>query len=104
MDKCKADFRFLPWQSPAKGVRFKVYQSEGERLRLVELTKDFVEPDWCTQRHIGYVLEGQMEINFSGEIIRFKTGDGLLIPAGEANKHKAKVVTETAKLVLVEDA
>ena len=103
MDKCKVDFESLTWQSPTSGVRFKAYQNEGQRLRLVEFTEEFIEPDWCTKRHIGYVLEGQIEIDFSGDIVRFKAGDGLFIPAGEANKHKANVVTETAKLVLVED-
>lgn len=44
-----------------------------------------------------------MEINFSGEVVRFGPGDGLFIPAGEENKHMAKVLTETVRLVLVED-
>jgi ethanolamine utilization protein EutQ (cupin superfamily) len=104
MDKCKVDFEFLPWQSPMNGIRFKAYQNEGQRLRVVEFTREFIEPDWCTKRHIGYVLEGQMDIDFSGDVVRFKAGDGLFIPAGQAYKHKAKVVSETVKLFLVEDA
>ncbi|MHC4707131.1 MAG: hypothetical protein ACYS8I_08610, partial [Planctomycetota bacterium] len=43
----------------------------GRKLRLVEFSKEFVEPDWCSRGHIGYVLEGQMEVNFDGKVIVF---------------------------------
>jgi quercetin dioxygenase-like cupin family protein len=68
-----------------------------------ELAKEFVEPDWCRKGHIGYVLEGQMEVNFDGKVIVFGPGDGIFIPSGEGHKHKGTVITEAAKVVLVED-
>jgi quercetin dioxygenase-like cupin family protein len=30
-------------------------------------------------------------------------GDGLFIPAGEKHKHKAKVLTDVVRIILVED-
>lgn len=101
MGPYRIDFKTMPWDTPAVGIRFKAHERNGRRLRLAEFTKEFVEPDWCTKGHIGYVLEGRMEINFGGEAIMFGPGDGLFIPAGD--KHMAKVITDTAKVILVED-
>jgi quercetin dioxygenase-like cupin family protein len=43
----------------------------------------------------------QEKINFDGKVITLSQGDGVFIPAGK--KHKAKVLTDTAKAILVED-
>lgn len=91
----------MAWDTPSVGVRFKAYEHNGRRLRLAEFTREFVEHDWCTRGHIGYVLEGRMEINFDGKSLTFNPGDGLFIQSG--NKHKTNVITDTAKVILVED-
>ena len=99
----KVDFKSTPWETPVVGVRFKIYKQGDKQLRLVEFTNEFVEPDWCTKGHIGYILEGQLEVNFDGRVVIFNPGDGLFIPAGEEHKHMAKVLTDVVKLILVED-
>ena len=104
MEKCKVDFDSLPWQSPLKGARFKAFQQGNRKLRLLEFSRGFVEPDWCTKGHIGYVLEGELDIDFNGTLVRFSAGDGAFIPAGTENQHKAIVVTDVVRLILVEDA
>jgi hypothetical protein len=53
MEKCKVSFDALQWQSPLTGVRYKVFQQGSHRLRLVEFSCGFVEPDWCINGHIG---------------------------------------------------
>ena len=103
MQEYQVDFKTMLWKTPADGVRFKAFEQDGRKLRLAEFTKEFVEADWCTKGHIGYVLEGRMEIKFNGKVIMFGPGDGLFIPVGEKHKHKAKVLTDTLKIVLVED-
>ena len=103
MEQYKIDFESIAWQSPAVGVRFKAYEQGGRKLRLAEFGREFVEPDWCTKGHIGYVLEGQMEIDFDGKVVVFSSGDGIFIPSGEEYRHKAKVLTKSVKVVLVED-
>ena len=103
MEKCKVEFKSLPWETQMIGARFKAYQEDNRRLRLVEFSKEFVEPDWCKKGHIGFVVDGEMEIDFDGDVVHFGPGDGLFIPAGEANKHKARVLTDVVKLVLVEN-
>ena len=103
MEKCKVDFDSIAWECPMKGVRFKAFNQDGRRLRLVEFSKEFVEPDWCVKGHIGYVLDGEMEIDFDGEIVHIGPGDGVFIPPGEEHKHIGKVLTDVARLILVED-
>jgi quercetin dioxygenase-like cupin family protein len=104
MGQYRIDFNSIPWQAPAAGVRFKAHEQAGRKLRLAEFSKDFVEPDWCAKGHIGYVLKGQLEIDFSGNAVSFNPGDGIFIPPGEQHKHKGRVITETVRLILVEDA
>lgn len=103
MEQYKVDFESIAWKTPADGVRFKAYQQDGKKLRLLEFAKDFVEPDWCTKGHIGYILEGQLEIDFDGKKIVFNPGNGLFIPAGEEHKHKGRVLTDAVKIILAED-
>jgi ethanolamine utilization protein EutQ (cupin superfamily) len=103
MEKYKIDFETVPWESLAVGVRSKAYEQDGRKLRLAEFTKEFIEADWCTKGHIGYILDGQMAIDFNGKIVVFGPGDGLFIPAGEKHKHKATVSTGTLKIILIED-
>ena len=103
MEPYKIDFESMEWEIPADGVRFKAFEQDGRKLRLVEFAKEFVEPDWCRKGHVGYILEGQMEIDFNGKAIVFGPGDGVFIPAGEAHKHKGRVLTDTVRAILVEN-
>jgi quercetin dioxygenase-like cupin family protein len=98
------DFDSMDWESPAPGVRYKAYIRDNYRIRLVEISEGLSEEDWCTKGHIGYVLEGSFSIDFNGNVIPFKAGDGIFIPAGEENEHKAKVIKgEKALLILFEE-
>ena len=98
------NFESIPWDASTPGVRFKVRKQGGSQLRLVEFFREFVEPDWCLRGHIGYVLEGELEIDFNGQVISFRQGDGIFIPPGEAHKHKAHILTDVVRVILVEDA
>jgi quercetin dioxygenase-like cupin family protein len=104
VEKCKVDFDALPWQSPLPGARYKVFQQGNRRLRLVEFSRGFVERDWCVNGHIGYVLDGEMDVDFDGNLVHFSAGDGVFIPAGAENRHMARVLTDVVRLVLVEEA
>jgi quercetin dioxygenase-like cupin family protein len=104
MDQRRVDFGSLAWQTPLPKARYKASQHGNRRIRLVEFAKGFVEPDWCIQGHMGYVLDGEMDVDFDGQVVRFSTGDGVAIPAGEKNRHKATVITDVVRLILVEDA
>jgi quercetin dioxygenase-like cupin family protein len=93
------DFDKIEWISPAKGVRYKALVSGNQRLRLVEFSEGFVEPDWCLNGHAGYVLEGGFKTDFNGRLERFEQGDTIFIPRGEGDKHK--VVMDKGEKVLL---
>ena len=95
------NFEDMDWERPAPGVRQKVHALGDRRMRLVEFSEGFVEPDWCTRGHAGYVLEGNMSVDFDGRIIDFKAGDGINIPEGAENRHKAKIAMGEMVLLLL---
>jgi len=74
----RIDFDSLTWQSPMGGLRFKAYEHEGKRLRLVEYTMQ-MEPHWCEKGHIGLLLEGRLQIRFAHEGQVYQAGDGIWI-------------------------
>jgi quercetin dioxygenase-like cupin family protein len=102
MNRYRIDFRSRPWQESASGLRTKSHAEGDAQIRLVEFAKGFVESDWCQRGHIGYVLDGRLEVSFSGKPVVFEAGDGVFIPAGDEHKHKARVLTNTVTLILVE--
>jgi quercetin dioxygenase-like cupin family protein len=114
MTEYRMDWEQLPWEHPAPGVRHKLYREGNRRLRLVEFSNGFVEPDWCTRGHIGTVVEGDLEVVFQSPPctagilpaqprVRFSAGDGVFIPAGQQHGHKATVLSDVVRLVLVEE-
>jgi quercetin dioxygenase-like cupin family protein len=96
-------FDEIEWQSPQPGARFKVFRDGTRQVRLLELTPEFVEPEWCEKEHAGFVLAGELEIDFSGRVVRFPQGSALMIPAGAAHAHKARAVTTLVRVFLVEE-
>ena len=104
MEPCKVVFDSLAWQEAMPGARFKVFGDGRKQLRLLELTSEFVEPDWCEKGHIGIVLNGELEIDFRGKVVRYPEGSAIFIPAGAAHGHKGRAITPTVRLFLVEEA
>jgi uncharacterized cupin superfamily protein len=99
----RIDFERESWHATAPGARHKVVERAGKRLRLVEFGTEFVEPDWCLKGHVGYVLRGELELEFEDGAERYGAGDGFVIRPGGVEKHKARAVGSTARLILVED-
>jgi len=96
-------FDKLKWERPRKGVEQKIYSNGNQRMRLLRFYDNFIEKDWCINGHIGFVLKGEMKINFNGIIKSYRQGDGLWIEKGEKSKHK--VIIEKGKqieLILIE--
>jgi ethanolamine utilization protein EutQ (cupin superfamily) len=99
----KIDFDSIPWETPMHGVRHKVLKQGDKQLRLVEYTRD-LEPHWCEKGHIGYVLEGRLEIAFDNETLVCNPGDGIFISSGSEHKHSGRVLSEFVRVVFVEEA
>ncbi|HET7833930.1 MAG TPA: hypothetical protein VFK88_13290 [Gallionella sp.] len=103
MEQYRVLFETLEWQNSLPGARFKAYRSGGKQVRLLEFTREFVEPDWCEKGHVGLVIEGELEIDFHGNLVRYPQGAALVIPAGAASGHKARSIAPRTQLFLVED-
>jgi quercetin dioxygenase-like cupin family protein len=97
----KADFSQLEWESPLEGVRHKYIEQNNVRMRLVEYSKE-MPLHWCEKGHYGYVIEGQMEIEYENERIIYKAGDGIFIPDGSDHRHRGKALTDKVLVFFVE--
>ncbi|HXU92499.1 MAG TPA: hypothetical protein VFP33_02465 [Gallionella sp.] len=62
-----------------------------------------LSPDWCEKGHVGFVIQGELEIDFHGHLVRYPEGSGIFIPAGAESGHKARSITPSVLLFLVED-
>jgi hypothetical protein len=103
MQRLEINFDALEWQSPLPGARFKAYRSGGKQIRLVVFTSDFIEPHWCEKGHIGLILEGNLEVDFKGNVVIYQKAEGIFISPGPECAHKARSLTPVVRLVLVED-
>jgi len=103
VEKCKVLFDSLEWQDAMPGARFKIFSDGKKQMRLLEFTSEFVEPHWCEKGHIGFVLNGELEIDFDGQIVSYNQGAGIFIPTGALTKHKARSITPSVQLFLVEN-
>ena len=96
----KIDFLAMQWIEAAPGLRYKKYLHNKQQIRLAEFSEGFIEEDWCTKAHSGYVVEGTFAINYNGEIERYCEGDAFHIPSGDAHKHKV-IMAQGEKAVLL---
>ena len=103
METLRIIFDRIEWQAPQPGIRFQAARDGSKQVRLVEFTPEFVESQWCEKGHAGLVLSGELEVDFSGHVVRFPEGSALLIPAGSPHAHKARALTPVVRLFLVED-
>lgn len=99
----RVDFDSVAWTTPSVGVRERTVEAGPLRYRLVEFSREFIEEGWCRRGHIGYLIEGELEIAFADHRIRLTCGDGLFIPGGESSKHKAAALTPVARVFLVDE-
>ncbi len=103
MSKYRIDFATIDWESSPLGSRFKAFELADKRARMIEIKREDEHPDWCQTGHIGFVFSGEMEIEFRDEVVKFKQGDGLAIPAGSETEHRPRAISEKVLLFLVEE-
>ena len=94
-------FASLEWQSPRPGFRQKSFIREGERIRLLEFSEGFREPEWCVKGHRGYVLQGELTIDFNGKLQKFRAGEGLSIPEGKIESRHKVIIAPGEKALLI---
>ena len=65
LENYKLVFDDLPWFEAGDGMRYKRIQQGDTQLRLVEWDRAMVHANWCFKGHIGYVIEGEVEIDIA---------------------------------------
>jgi mannose-6-phosphate isomerase-like protein (cupin superfamily) len=104
MDARKLDLNSQEWVSPLDGLRFKLLQHAGQRVRLAEFAANFVEPGWCRRGHCDYVLSGRAELEFQDSRLNLEPGDAFVIPQDEGSRHIIHVGPEPIRMILVDEA
>jgi hypothetical protein len=99
----KVPFDSMDWHEIRPGVRHKVHGDGSRQLRLVQFDTSDGAEFWCEVGHIGYVLNGGLDIDFDGTVLSFAAGDGLFIPSGAASRHRSVFITPGTTLLMVED-
>ena len=100
----KIEFNNIPWELISRGVKQKQFHTQNNRIRILRLEDGFEEKDWCINGHIGYLLAGEMTIDFAGNKVQYKSGDAFVIALGASNKHKAIISKGNfVELLLVEE-
>lgn len=100
MDCSVVKFSEMPWHQVGEFARQKVLPFENQRLRLLQLQVGFTEQDWCLRGHVGFVLQGALDIEFRDGVRHYQAGDGLLV--GSGIPHKACLATEVVTLFLID--
>jgi quercetin dioxygenase-like cupin family protein len=97
----KVEFDKLRWETPVEGVRHKYIDQDELRLRLVEYSQE-MPLHWCEKGHYGYLIKGQMEIEYDNEKIIYNPGDGIFIPDGPDHRHRGKALTDKVLIFFME--
>ena len=97
------DFASLAWDgwNSETLARVKEGEAEGFEMRLFEMGPSFVEPQWCTRGHIGYVVSGQYITELDGESLHMHAGQGFVLPPG--TRHRSRNTGSLPAIVFLVD-
>jgi len=98
----KIVFDDMDWFEAGDGMRYKRIQLGETQVRLVEWDHAMIHADWCLKGHIGYVIDGEVEINIAGKVFRYGAGDVFIVPEGVDHKHRPNVLSEKMRFFSVE--
>ena len=98
------DLRNLDWDEEAPGVRARHTGLYGVRWAIVEYAPDAGRPEWCETAHVGYVLSGAIQYEFSDgrEPLAAAAGQGFTLPPGAAHRGRNRGA-EPATLLVVDE-
>ncbi len=96
------DFPEIEWSQLNEFARQKKVVFGAKSVRVLELDPGFHELDWCVRGHVGYVVEGELKIQFKDRTEQFSSGQGMFIEFGD--EHKAIETKQKVTLFLVDEA
>jgi len=86
MPEERISFPSLPWQPGAHPLERKKQGPLGGAT-LLRFEPGFADPNWCTNGHAGYVIDGTLRLEFEGTAEEIAAGEGFVIDAGM--RHRA---------------
>jgi quercetin dioxygenase-like cupin family protein len=97
------NFAALAWDGWASQVpaRVKIARAAGKQVRLFEMGPGFVEPQWCTRGHIGYVVSGEYVTDLDGDTWIMHTGESFILPPG--TRHRSRNAGSLSAVVFLVD-
>jgi quercetin dioxygenase-like cupin family protein len=97
------DFGSLAWDgwNSETLARLKQGGAEGYEVRLFEMGPGFVEPQWCTRGHVGYVVSGQFVTELDGEPLQMHAGQGFVLSPG--TRHRSRNTGSLPAIVFLVD-
>jgi mannose-6-phosphate isomerase-like protein (cupin superfamily) len=102
MTRYRHSFPDTPRTSPSSDLRKRTLELESKRLSVVEYSTEMT-PHWCDRGHLGYLVSGQLRIEFDkGDIVNYYPGDSILIPSGAEHRHVAYVIRGPVRVVYAE--
>lgn len=93
---------WMKWSKPGADGRVKVFNSNGKRLRLLELPAGFDEQHLCVIGHQGYVLTGSFTIIIDGSEHKCRPGNLFSIPHGIPHRSRGDE-NEVTTVFVVDD-
>lgn len=95
----------LHWERDVPGIRDRATSVDGARWAMVEYAEGASREEWCEDGHRGYVVDGEIEYEFSDgrDRVRAGTGDAFLLPSGVAHRGR-NVASRPTTMFLIDDA
>lgn len=94
----------LSWADDVPGIRAREAQEQGRRWAIVEYGPQARREEWCLDGHAGFVLEGQVEYEFSDQehAMVVSSGDAFTLATGRGHRGR-NTGDSIARLFLIDD-
>jgi quercetin dioxygenase-like cupin family protein len=92
------------WADDVPGIKAREIHEQGRRWAIVEYGPHARRDEWCLDGHAGFVLEGQVEYEFSDDErpMLVSAGDAFTLATGRGHRgHNTR--DSMARLFLIDD-
>jgi quercetin dioxygenase-like cupin family protein len=97
-------FSEMDWEDDVPGIRDRATAVDGARWAIVEYAESAAREEWCEDGHRGYVVDGEIEYEFSDGRgrVRAATGDAFILPGGVAHRGR-NLAQRATTMFLIDD-
>jgi quercetin dioxygenase-like cupin family protein len=93
-----------PWADDVPGIRARETHELGRRWAIVEYEPRARREEWCLDGHAGFVLEGQVEYEFSDDESPLLASEGDAFTLATGRGHRGRNTRDSvARLFLIDD-